>query len=48
MWKILPQINFITRYKKELITYSKNVISLAGYITVTTLRFQRETWRGTQ
>jgi len=23
MWKIFPQINFITDYKKELITYTK-------------------------
>jgi hypothetical protein len=34
--------------QKRLITYSKNFTSLAGYITVTSLCLQRETWRGAE
>jgi len=34
--------------QKGLITYSKNFASLAGYITVTSLCHQRETWSGAE
>jgi hypothetical protein len=33
---------------KKRINYSKNFASLAGYITVTSLCHQRETWRGAE